>query len=400
MAENVDLTTLRVIVLDDDDFILQQTRIILEQLGITDITGCADGEQALHKLDAGESYDLAIIDLNMPVMDGVEVLRNLAKREFAGAIILLSGEDVRILKTAQNLANAHRLNVLGSLHKPISLEALQTKLSQYQPKQVSQLHKGKLTESSDERSIAGQEQEIVPDFQPQVRVSDKSVTSVEVLARWLHPEHGLIPPAVFIPLAEEHGVIDLLTEQILQQSLALYHEWMGNGHQFTIGVNISADSLEMVDLPEKFSAMAAEYGVPCEAIVLEITEGKLIQSQAKALDVITRLRLKGFGLSIDDFGTHYSNMAQLNNIPFTELKVDREFVHNADDDSATSAILESSVQLAKKLNMVTVAEGVENQDDWDRVASTGCDRVQGYFIAKPAPADEFSAWLKEHAGEG
>jgi EAL domain-containing protein (putative c-di-GMP-specific phosphodiesterase class I)/CheY-like chemotaxis protein len=400
MAENVDLTALHVIVLDDDDFILQQTRIILEQLGITNVTGCADGEQALHKLDAGEHYDLAIIDLNMPVMDGVEVLRNLAKREFAGAIILLSGEDVRILKTAQNLANAHRLNVLGSLHKPISLEALQTKLSQYQPKRASQLGKGILTESYDELSIAFKEQEIVPYFQPQVRISDKSVTSVEVLARWLHPEHGLIPPAVFIPLAEEHGVIDLLTEQILQQSLALYHEWMGNGHQFTIGVNISADSLEVVDLPEKFSAMAAEYGVPCEAIVLEITEGKLIQSQAKALDVITRLRLKGFGLSIDDFGTHYSNMAQLNNIPFTELKVDREFVHNADNDSATSAILESSVQLAKKLNMVTVAEGVENQDDWDRVASTGCDRVQGYFIAKPAPADEFSAWLKEHAGEG
>ncbi|PWI32991.1 hypothetical protein DI392_11795 [Vibrio albus] len=400
MPENVDLTTLRVIVLDDDEFILQQTRIILEQLGITNIAGYPDGAQAFQQLEAGERYDLAIIDLNMPVMDGIEVLRNLAKNEFAGAIILLSGEDMRILKTAQNLANAHHLNVLGALHKPISLEALQAKLKLYQPEQVSPLSNCGLTESYDELSIAFKEQEIVPYFQPQVNVSDKAVTSVEVLARWVHPEHGLIPPTVFIPLAEEHGVIDLLTEQILKQSLSLYHEWMNAGYEFTIGINLSADSLEIVDLPEKFSAMAEEYGVPCSAIILEITEGKLIQSQAKALDVITRLRLKGFGLSIDDFGTHYSNMAQLNNIPFTELKVDREFVHNAADDSATCAILESSVDLAKKLNMVTVAEGVENQADWDRVASTGCDRVQGYFIAKPAPADEFSAWLKEYSGGG
>ena len=396
MSENMDLKKLRVIVLDDDEFILQQTRVILGQLGITEVTGCTDGAQALQRIDAGEQYDIVIIDLNMPVMDGIEVLRNLAARFFSGAIMLLSGEDARILKTAQNLASAHQLNVLGSLHKPISLDSLQAKLSLYHPVQASHLQKRNYPDSYDELSIAFRDQEIIPYFQPQVRISDKSIVSIEVLARWLHPEHGLIPPAVFIPVAEHHGVIDLLTEQILEQSLALYSQWRSAGYQFTMGVNLSADNLNMVDLPEKIATMAEAHNIPCNAIVLEITEGKVIHSKTKSLDVLTRLRLKGFGLSIDDFGTHYSTMTQLNNIPFTELKIDREFVHNAADDPATSAILDASVQLAKRLNMTTVAEGVENQADWDRVASTGCDLVQGYFIAKPAPADEFSAWLASY----
>ena len=385
MPENTDLKSLRVIVIDDDDFILQQTRVILGQLGITEVMGCADGAQALQRFDSGEHYDLAIVDLNMPVMDGIEVLRNLAAKEYTGAILLLSGEDARILKTAQNLANAHRLNVLGSLNKPICLNSLREKLNKYHPAHPPQFNHESFPESYDELSIAFRQQEIIPYFQPQVKISDKSIASVEVLARWQHPLHGLIPPAFFIPMAEQHGVIDLLSEQIIKQALAEYRQWRQSGYKFTLSINLSADSLNIMDLPEKIAAMADAHNIPYDTIVLEITEGRLIHSETTSLDILTRLRLKGFGLSIDDFGTHYSTMTQLNNIPFTELKIDREFVHNAANDPATSAILDASVELAKKLEMKTVAEGVENQADWDRVALTGCDLVQGYIIAKPAP---------------
>ncbi|WED20797.1 EAL domain-containing response regulator [Vibrio sp. JC009] len=395
MPDNIAQLPLTAIVIDDDDFILQQTAVILKQLGIKEVTGCIDGEQALSHIDSEMTFDIAIIDLNMPVMDGIEVLRNLAERDYSGAIILLSGEDERILRTAQNLANAHKLKVIGAIAKPLCLESLQNQLKAYRPPQTFSSRKTDFPDTYDELSIGLEQQEIIPYFQPQVRVSDKSVASVEILARWMHPESGLVPPGIFIPIAEEHGIIDLLTEQVLKQALAVYSQWRKAGYDFTMGMNLSADSLDIMDLPEKIAAMCEEHEVPCESLVLEITEGRVIHSQITSLDVLTRLRLKGFKLSIDDFGTHYSNMAQLNNIPFTELKIDREFVHKAADNPATSAILETSIQLAKKLNMTTVAEGVEDQADWDHVASTGCDLVQGYFIARPASAEDITSWLKQ-----
>ncbi len=396
MPELTNLKNLRVIIIDDDEFILQQTRIILGQLDITQITGCTDGSQAMQLIDGGEQYDLALIDLNMPVMDGIEVLRNLAQREFSGAILLFSGEDARILRTAQNLASAHKLNVLGALHKPICVESIQSILNQNRSVSSDQNKHHESLQYYDELSIALEQKEIVPYFQPQVKISDRSITSVEVLARWEHPQSGLIPPSIFIPVAEEHGIIDLLTQTILDQALASFSQWLKDGYRFTMSVNLSADSLDVMDLPEKIAQMVADYHVPCECLVLELTEGRIVHSQTKSLDVLTRLRLKGFGLSIDDFGTHYSTMSQLNNIPFTELKVDRAFVHNSASDATANAILNASVQLAKNLNMTTVAEGVETEQDWDQVAKSGCDLVQGYLIAKPMPADEFSRWIAQH----
>ncbi len=396
MPELTNLKNLRVILIDDDEFILQQTRLILGQLDITQIIGCTDGAQAMQLFDSGEQYDLALIDLNMPVMDGIEVLRNLAQREFCGAIILFSGEDARILRTAQNLASAHKLNVLGALHKPICVESIQAILSQNRSVTSDYNRQHESLQYYDELSIALKENEILPYFQPQVKISDRSITSVEVLARWNHPQFGLIPPSVFIPVAEEHGIIDLLTQKILAQALAYFSQWRSAGYRFTMSVNLSADSLDVMDLPEKIADMVGEYNVPCDCLVLELTEGRVVHSQTKSLDVLTRLRLKGFGLSIDDFGTHYSTMSQLNNIPFTELKVDRAFVHNSASDATANAILNASVQLAKNLNMTTIAEGVETEQDWEQVARSGCDLVQGYLVAKPMPADEFTLWIAQH----
>ena len=238
--------------------------------------------------------------------------------------------------------------------------------------------------------------QIVPFYQPKVSIEDRSMTSAEVLARWRHPERGLVPPIAFISVAEEHLLIDELTQVICEQAVADLGRWHRAGHRFSLGVNLSADSLNRVGLPEQLARLLQGQGIGCESITLEVTESRLMQNLTTALDVLTRLRLKGFGLSVDDFGTGYSSMSQLSNIPFTELKIDRAFVHGGSCDPAARAILESSAALARKLNMVIVAEGVEDQADWDLVRDVGCHLVQGHFIARPMPAGEFEAWVEQN----
>ena len=396
MSNILNFNSLRILVIDDDEFMLDVVTIALKRLSTTNVTTCTSGHSALEKIDAGMMFDVAMVDLNMPIMDGVEVLRNLAIRKFSGGILLFSGEDGRILKTAESLASAHNLNVLGALHKPVAFEELQVKLATYHPKDMQNIRTTPDLVCPEELRRAIANREIVPFFQPKVNVTEKRMVSAEVLARWVHPERGIIPPIAFIPVAEEHLLIDELTQVLYEQSVVLLARWIAEGDDFSISVNISADSLSRVGLPEQLARILAGNELDCNHIDLEVTESKLMLNMTTALDVLTRLRLKGFGLSIDDFGTGYSSMSQLSNIPFTELKIDRAFVHGAGTDSAARAILESSAALAKKLNMTIVAEGVEDQNDWDVVTSVGCDLVQGYFIAKPMAADKFEHWFHNH----
>lgn len=393
MTSTSDYQALSFLVVDDDDLMRRQVELVLNQLGIEQVTLLADGQSALHKIIQEETYDVLILDLNMPSIDGIEVIRHLAEAEYDGAIALFSGEDARILKAAESLANAHNLYVLGSLSKPVTADAIESLLNQFKPRDditrrgsIEKVSPGELADAIARRQIQ-------PFYQPKVRATDKSIASVEVLARWIGDDGGMIPPIAFIPVAEEHDLIDDLTIIVVEHAFEQLGKWRAQGYEFSLGVNISADSLDNVDFPEKLGDIATRNSVPCSSIVLEITESRLMQNLTTSLDVLTRLRLKGFGLSIDDFGTGYSSMDQLKTIPFTELKIDRSFVHGIIDDPAAFAILESSADLAKKLNLTIVAEGVEDQADWDVVVKVGCDLIQGYFIAKPMSGGEFERWV-------
>ena len=237
--------------------------------------------------------------------------------------------------------------------------------------------------------------EIHPHYQPKVRLATLELESVEALARWNHPKHGPVSPGVFIPLAEEHGLIDALTDVMLEQAIKQCKELRDGGLSIQLAVNLSVDSLDRLDLPEYISGVVERAGIETSQIVLEVTESRISDNPTALLDITTRLRLKRFELSIDDFGTGYSSLQQLQRLPFTELKIDGAFVTGASQDATARSILESSIDLAQKLGMKIVVEGVETRADWDLVKSLGCELAQGYFIARPMPGDELEAWLEE-----
>ena len=382
-----------VLLVDDEPFALKLLSRQLANLGITEIICHEHATDALALLDSGnQMVNLILSDLQMPGMDGVEFIRQLVRIGYAGGLVLVSGEDNRILQTAEKLSKAHRLNVLGSLHKPVSPEQL---------RQVLENHPSRAVAPRAVRKAYGREalwqaitgNELVNYYQPKVDLVTGAVTGVETLVRWLHPEDGLVFPDQFIGTAEETGLIDDLTRTVLTGALRQASAWQDAGLNLQVAVNVSMDNLGSLEFPDFVAQTVAQAGVPSDRLTLEITESRLMKDPLAALDILTRLRLKHIGLSIDDFGTGHSSLAQLRDIPFDELKVDRGFVHGTCRDSSIRAIFEASLGMAQQLGMKTVAEGVEDRDDWDYLRACGCDTAQGYFIAKPMPAADLTSWM-------
>ena len=390
-----DLSELSTLLVDDQVFVLNHTKRVLNKIGIDKIETAKSGEDALRFLDNTEELpQLMICDLNMPGMDGVALLRHLGERGIKMGIIFVSGEDQRILQTAEALGKSHDLYILGSIQKPIKSEPLVKLLNNFEQNltAVSMRRIEPVTEKELLAGINGDAIELV--YQPKVSISNKRLIGVEALARWRHPERGMLGPGAFIPLAEELGQIDILTDVVLHKAMAQGGEWQAEGFDIGISVNYSVDSLNRLDLPEYIVSIAEEQGMDPKWVTIEVTESRLMRDITSTVEVLTRLRLKGFRLSIDDFGTGHSSMEQLKLIPFTELKIDRAFVYGASDDPSARAILESSVSLGKSLDLKLVAEGVETQDDWNLVAALGCDEVQGFFVAKPMPNEKLIEFIE------
>jgi EAL domain-containing protein (putative c-di-GMP-specific phosphodiesterase class I) len=217
---------------------------------------------------------------------------------------------------------------------------------------------------------------------------------VETLVRWRHPQDGMVSPDHFIGVAEEHGLIDELTRVVLRDALAQTRIWQDAGLALRVAVNVSTDNLASLKFVNFVAEQAAAAGVAPQDVVLEVTESRLMKDMRAPLEILTRLRLKRFRLSIDDFGTGHSSLSQLRDIPFDELKIDRGFVHGVWANETVRAIYDASCRLARQLDMEIVAEGVEDRDDWDFLRRTGCDLAQGYFIAQPMPAADLPGWMK------
>ena len=233
-------------------------------------------------------------------------------------------------------------------------------------------------------------------LQPKVRIADGAVVSAEALIRWEHPERGLVPPAEFIPFAEQTGRIGQLTRWILRQAMTQTVQWRRAGRPLQISVNLSSCDLDEAGFPERLAALLAETGADPADIQLEITESGAMTDAGAALTVMAALRAIGFTLSIDDFGTGYSSLIYLQKMPVSELKIDRAFVNGITEKGDGSALLESIIQLGHQLGLCVVAEGAETAGEWRLLGELGCDYVQGWFAARPMPAEAFERWCAQH----
>lgn len=387
----------RVLLVDDEAFVLKLLARQLQNLGYQQLDSCDSGLAALERLEATTTaaappFDLIFCDLQMPGMDGIELVRNLALRGYAGGLVLVSGEPGRTLQTAERLAQAHGLNLLGALRKPVDPGLLREVLTRHIAAPQRATERAAPAYSADELRQALAQRQFVNHYQPKVELASRQLVGAEVLVRWDHPQHGLVGPDRFIGAAEEHGLIDELLKTVLVSAFEDGRAWQQAGLVLTLAVNASMDNLSWLGLPDFVAEQAAAQQFPLTRLVLEVTESRLMTNPLAAIDTLTRLRLKRIALSIDDFGTGHSSLTQLRDLPFDELKVDRSFVHGAAADPALRSILESSLTMARQLGMSTVGEGVEDLADWGVLRQAGCDLAQGYFIAKPMPAADLAPW--------
>lgn len=380
-------------VVEDHGF---QRRIALRLLAELGIERTLEGADGLHALDVLRRQpsppDVVLVDLDMPGMDGIECIGQIAQERLARAVVVVSALDPALLNTVQTMARAYGLRVLGSVEKPLTRDKLQDVLARFGD------HAGEaLDEAASDFTVpallaALERGEIVPWFQPQAELGNGKIVGVEALARWERSDGSVVRPLQFVPLLEREGQAHALTDRMLDEGCRWLRQWNRDGMRLKLSVNVSPLALADAQAADRYQAIVESHALKPEDVVLEITESSVMADAACGLSVLARLRLKGFGLSIDDFGTGFSSMAQLRRLPFTELKIDRQFVGGALNSGAARSILESSVDLARKLKLSIVVEGVETRAEWDLVTALGCDLAQGYFIGRPMPASDIAAW--------
>ena len=239
------------------------------------------------------------------------------------------------------------------------------------------------------RALAARKLNLV--YQPKVSLKDGHLGRVEALVRWDDPELGPVSPSRFVPLAEQHGLIDPLTEWGLRETLKQWGRWREQGLETRLAFNISAVNLQRLDFPDLVERICRELEVPTDRLVLELTEGAT-QPLIKLMDTLTRFRIKGIGLAIDDFGTGYSSLMQLRQLPFTEVKIDRLFIEDSTASDDSRLIVKSVIDLAHGLGLTATAEGVETVDQLRMLRDLGCDVAQGYLIAQPLDPDALGEW--------
>jgi len=245
-----------------------------------------------------------------------------------------------------------------------------------------------------ELSRALEDQQLRMVYQPKVSLRDGGLMRVEALVRWDDPHLGTVEPSHFIPLAEQHGLIDDLTLWGLRTILRQWVDWRDDGLDTSIAFNISALSLQHLDFPDLVERMCRALEVPTDRLVLELTEGAT-QPLVKLMDTLTRFRIKGIGLAIDDFGTGYSSLMQLRQLPFSEVKIDQAFVADVHRSRDCRLIVRGITDLAHGLGLIATAEGVETVEQLRAVQELGCDLVQGYLVSPPMDPDQLKTWKQE-----
>lgn len=393
----MDFRNLTILVVEDEEFQRNVLIRLLKNMGVENLYEATDGRMALELIEKhANTIDILISDLKMAGMDGIELLRHLSEIKTKITIIILSGLEHSLITSIEAMALAYEINLLGVIEKPVSKSKLELLFKKY----TSTVRNYKIAKSKRPsqsftkkellKGLKNEEFELF--FQPKVELATGFIKSTEALTLWRHPRYGAINPQDFISDMEHMEIIDELTWIVLKKAAKYCNSWRKAGLNVTVSVNLPLVSLKDTMLADRITNLVVSQGLEPHHMILEITESSTTSHIGSVLENLSRLRMKGFGLSIDDYGTGYSTMQQLMRIAYTELKIDKSFVTNAALSESTRVIVSSSLEMAKKLKLTSVAEGVETVEDWNYLLELGCDLAQGYLIAKPMPAEEFYNW--------
>ncbi len=387
----------RVLIFDDDPVFCRSVVQMSQHFGLSVKYALTPGEFFSEVEIWKPTY--IILDLIMPDMDGVEVLVQLAAGDCKSRIILSSGVGTRVLKAAERSALEHGLQIVGVLSKPFTLDAFSAVFGcEDQPQTLPKSQK--LADPSEDTITEGEIQDAIREgqffvvFQPKVDCLTTTLRGFETLVRWDHPQKGIVMPDQFIRKAERLDLIGPMTDLIVDLTLNWFHRSIGNSG-LTVSINISAKTLGDWPFVDKLLSLCRKSDVSPSSVILEITETAAMDDQLIALDMFTRLRMKGFHVSIDDFGTGNSSLALLARLPFSEIKVDKSFAINASKSEESKAIIRSTVDLSHSLDLTVVTEGVEDQETLEFLRDIRCDQAQGYYIARPMKGDRVLDWMVE-----
>jgi len=390
----IDVAKNRVLIIDDDQRICRIIKRIADSLELESFV--VNDPAIFESVYLDYQPNVILLDLQMPKMDGVELLRKLADQRSKAAIILVSGMDKGVLETTKDLGKSLGLNMAGFLHKPLDIDAAKVILEKHFDPLIERSSKTPEI-TADELKIAIEQKQLVVHYQPQIHLESGKLVGAEALVRWQHPEHGLLFPDTFIPLAEkDQSLIGPLTYLVLETALQYDMKVIQHDNELNLSINLSAKLLGDLSLPDQVEELLTTHRFDSSRLLLEVTESGAMEDPSLTMDNLTRLRLKNIRLSIDDFGTGFSSLVQLYRMPFNEIKVDKSFVMKAMTDKEAAAIVRITIDLGHSLGLEVVAEGIEDQETLDWLKELGCDIGQGYFISRPTDAIQFSDWAKEY----
>jgi len=369
------------LIVDDDPRICRLIGKVADEMGL-----CSEAlsePEDLLQLDASGRDGLVLLDLGMPGLDGVEVLRRFASAHCEARICLISGAAKEVLESAKQLGLELGLDMAEPLSKPLDLRTLQDILK---PLQATGFHR---SPTVIDLASALDKGEIVPHYQPKVDIQSLRVVGMEALVRWNHTQLGMISPNQFIPLAEETGLIIPIGQWVLETACAQNKRWQALGFApVRMGVNLSPVQFRQPDLLEVVQRTLRDTDVDPRWLELELTEGMLMHEVTATLDCLRGLKELGVHLSIDDFGTGYSSLSYLKQFPIDTLKIDQSFVRDVTSNADDAAIVTSIILMGHGLKLNIIAEGVETDSQLEFLRALRCNEIQGYLISPPVSADE------------
>jgi EAL domain-containing protein (putative c-di-GMP-specific phosphodiesterase class I) len=375
----------RLLMIDDEPAICEFVGTVARKLGF----------EFEHTTDPDEFrrlfYDFVptalVLDLNMPQVDGIELLRLLADSGCKAPVLVISGENQRVLAAAERLGAARGLTMANALQKPILLPVLRAALEQVMQQIITA------------DSVAGAigAGELLLYYQPKLaRCADGTwaVEGAEALMRWHHPALGTVMPADFIPLAADAGLNRSITDLALCEAVEQLGRWRDRGLVLNVAVNMPPDLLTDVDFPDRLLSLLQQHNVEGRYLTLEITEAAAMKRPDTAMDILARLRIKDVEIALDDFGTGYSSLKQLFYMPFSELKIDGSFIIGIETSEEARVMVRTMIQMAHNLNLSVCAEAVQTREALEILEAEGCDKVQGFYFSEPVNAAQFENFVR------